>query len=121
MSVRVTHIADEIEEDGSHRVIVQGAGEPLEVTIPLGAMNELMQRLQVWAIQKSAETNENQTYPELGLKSVGLAHRPTGAELLLSTLQTGYVVLLASDEQLLHFRSEIDRVLSFRNGPATKN
>lgn len=120
VTAKVVQIANEIESDGSHRVIVDVEGKPIEVIVPLGAMNDLMRALQVWVIERSAETSAGGSYPELNLTSVGLAHRPTGAELLVATLQTGYVALLATDEKLRHFRNEIDRVLTFRSGSTTR-
>lgn len=62
---------------------------------------------------------QNARLPMLTAKSIGLAHQGQETALMVSTSQMGSVVLLASDDVLLKLRSEIDRVLTFRSGPAT--
>jgi hypothetical protein len=52
--------------------------------------------------------------PQLAVDRIEVAHKETICELMVSTIQTGAVVLAMSDADLRQMKKEIDRVLAYR-------
>ena len=58
---------------------------------------------------------------ELTVNGSGLAHRGRNADLMISTVPSGNVVLLMDDENLQQMKVEIDRLLQYRRGSPARN
>jgi len=121
MTAVVTHIAKNSNADGSHSVRINHDGKDVELTIPLQHLEDLVGTFQVAAILRAHETARNIRIPRLDVTRVDIAHQGPICELMVSTIQTGTVVLLMKDDLLRHMKAEIDRVLSHRGGSAARN
>jgi len=117
---RITAIKPEPEPDGSHMIKVAEFGEPeFEVCINPHEIAELIQVLQSGVLSRVLEQSEEDTprFPVLTVDSVGLAHAGRETALLVTTAQTGSLVLRFSDNALQNLEDEIGRAKTFRAAP----
>jgi hypothetical protein len=117
MPARLIAIADECEADGGHALIIETeGGAQIEVIVPLRHVEDMIQKFQGAALKRANQSAQNASVPTLELAGVHLAHKGPRCELMVSTIEMGAVVLIASDECLGAMKKTINEVLSFR-GP----
>lgn len=121
MTTAVIGVAEKANEDGSHSILINHNGEQAETIIPLQHLQELIGAFQLAAIETAYETNRNIRIPRLDVTRIDIAHQGPACELMVSTTQTGTVVLLMKDNLLRKMKAEIDRVLSHRGGSTARN
>jgi hypothetical protein len=109
--------------DGSHPIYIalEPGADPIEVNVPLEHVEQLVQRFQLAAFRRIQVAVQNAALPTLHAYGVQTAHAGPDTQLMVATEETAAVVVEASDDLLRHMKIEIDRVLSFRSGSASKN
>jgi hypothetical protein len=98
MTATLTGIANEPNQDGSHSVLIDHDGKHIEVVIPLQHLLELMGKIQIAGVDRAYEMNRNMRVPQLTVNRIDIAHQGPICELMVSTTQTGTVVLLMEDD-----------------------
>jgi hypothetical protein len=121
MTTAVTGVANNPKEDGSHSILINHNGEQIELVIPPHHLQQLIEAFQVDAIGRAYEMNRNLRTPMLKVIRVDIAHQGPTCELMVSTTQTGVVVLLMTDDLLHKMKRDVDRVLAYRGGSASRN
>lgn len=96
MTAKVVGVSTSINEDGSYSVLIEH-------------LQDIVSQFQVSAISVAYETNKNIRIPELSVIRIDIAHKGSSCELMVSTTQTGTVVLLMKDDHLRKMKTEIDR------------
>jgi hypothetical protein len=115
---RVMAIHREVAPDGSRDIDVALAdGSVIRATISPDRVGPLAAILQEGLLHHRAEGQTAPGMSEVCLVDTHIAQGTKTAELLLSTVQIGQIVLLAPDKALLKLRSEIDRLLALRKLP----
>ena len=99
MTSKLIAIADSANPDGSYDVTIDHDGERITVNIPL---QELIAKFQARIF--------------LAVNGIEVARKERTCELMVSTVQTGPIVLTMSDAELRHMKKEIERVLAYRGG-----
>ena len=118
---KVTSILPEPNEEGDNVIgITLGDGSTFDVTIDLGAAQELVEILQRRLVHWASESARNLSLPEFEVIDAAVSHAGPATQLMVSTTQIGSLVLRMPDEVLRKARDEIDRVLTYRSGPQTK-
>lgn len=119
---RVTSILPEPNKDGDNVIgITLGDGSTFDVAIDLGAAQMLVETLQHRLVRRAHEDAQNLRFPQIEVIDAGVAHKGPGAQFMVTTSQTGSVVLLMSDDVLRKAQQEIGRVVTYRSGPQSKN
>lgn len=114
-------IKDNPEPDGSHMVkIMTPDGATHELRFDLVQVHHFLKVVQEGLLTNTLERGGTQKLPILTLSDVLLAHGHDSVQLLGSTDQIGYAVLLASDDLLKKVRSEIDRLFELRQARARR-
>jgi hypothetical protein len=108
MSSKLTRIADSPNPDGSHDVTIDHNGQEIAANIPVQRVQELIAKFQARIFEKQMQI------PQLAVNRIEVAHKEAICELMVSTIQTGAMVLAMSDADLRHMKNEIDRVLAHR-------
>jgi CBS-domain-containing membrane protein len=121
MTAKVIGVATDSNEDGSHSILIEHEGKQVPVVIPIQHLQDLIGQFQVSAIHKAHESVESIRIPELSVTRIDIAHKGPSCELMVSTTQTGTVVLLMNDDQVRKMRAEVDRVLSHRGDSIARN
>jgi hypothetical protein len=112
MTSKLAAIADSPNSDGSHDVIIDHNGKQIAVNIPLARVQELIAKFQVRIFDMSQQAQ----FPHLAVHRIDVARKEGICELMVSTAQTGALVLAMSDADLRHMKKEVDRVLAYRTG-----
>src|SRR5262245_41144600 len=110
MTSTLASIADGPNPDGSHDVTIDHNGEKLTINIPLPRVQELIAKFQARIFTMSQQTQ----FPQLAVDRIEVAHKESICELMVSTVQTGTVVLAMSDKDLRQMKQEVERVLAYR-------
>jgi len=110
MTSELVSIADGPNPDGSHNVIINHSDEQLTVNIPLPCVQELIAKFQAQIF----EMRHQMRIPKLAVNRIEAVRKEAICELMVSTVQTGTVVLAMSDADLRQMKKEIDRVLGYR-------
>ena len=111
----ITEIKPEAEPDGGHMIkVADFGGEPFEVWIRPDQIAQLIKVLQEGEITRAMATVDTARFPELTVETVDLAHQGPETALLVSTTQTGSLVLRMSEEVQNKLRSELDRLMTYR-------
>lgn len=114
----IVGVKPEPEPDGAHMIkVADFGGDPFEVIIHPWELAKFVATLQSGLVNRAAETN----MPQLKVDSIGLAHNGKVTGLIVSTNQMGRLVLEFDPEVLRLLRGEIDRALSFIEGPEGKH
>ena len=108
MTGKLIAIADSANPDGSHDVTMHHDGQEIAVNIPRQRIRELIAKFQVRIFE------EPPPFPQLTVDGIEIACKDAICELVISTIQTGAVVLAMSDADLRRLKKEIDRVLAYR-------
>jgi hypothetical protein len=117
----VTSVLAEPNKDGDNVIgITLGDGSTFDAVIDLGAAQQLVETLQRRLILWADESAKNLRFPQLEVTDAHVAHQGPAAQLILTTSQMGSLVLLMPDEVLRKAQREIDRVVTLRSGPKTK-
>src|SRR5262249_23219155 len=121
MANRVTAIIDKPNQDGDNVIeITLGDGSTFPAVIDLGAAQVLVEILQQRLVLWAHESAKNLAFPQLDVIDVDIAHEGPGAQLMVSSAQTGRWVLVMTDEVLRKAQHELGRVSTWRFGPQTK-
>jgi hypothetical protein len=119
---RVTSILPEPNQDGDNVIgITLGDGSTFDVTIDLEWSQRLVETLQQRLVRWADESVKNLSFPQLEIIDAGVAHAGPVAQLMVSSAQTGYWVLLMTDDVLRKAQQEIDRLVTYRSGPQSRN
>jgi hypothetical protein len=100
MTSKLVAIADSANTDGSHDVTIDHSGERIAVNIPLQHVQELIAKFQARIFEKQMQI------PQLAVNRIEIAGKEANCELMVSTVQTGPVVLAMSDADLLHMKKD---------------
>jgi hypothetical protein len=115
---RVTAVDSEPNEDGDNTMQVTCAdGTAIDVTIDLGAAQKLVEILQRRLIHWAHEARENLRFPQSEVIDVAVSRPGQGSQLMVSTTQIGWWMLLMSDDVLRKAQRELDRLSGWRFGP----
>jgi hypothetical protein len=106
MTSKLVAIADSANPDGSHDVTIDHNGEQIAVNIPLQRVQELIAKFQVRIFEMQI--------PQLAVNRIEIARKEAICELMVSTIQTGAIILTMNDANLRQMKNEIDRVLAHR-------
>jgi len=118
---RVTAVDSEPNEDGDNTMQVTCAdGTAIDVTIDLGAAQKLVEILQRRLIHWAHEARENLRFPQSEVIDVAVSRPGQGSQLMVSTTQIGWWMLLMSDDVLRKAQRELDRLSGWRFGPQAK-
>lgn len=118
---RVTAVESETNKDGDNTMQVTCAdGTPIDVTIDLGAAQKLVEILQRRLVHWAHEAPENLRFPQAEVIDVAVTRPGQGSQLMVSTTQIGWWVLIMSDDALRKTQREVDRLSTWRFGPQTK-
>jgi hypothetical protein len=119
---RVTSILPEPNSDGDNVIgITLGDGSTFDVAIDLGAAQQLVEILQRRLVRWAHESAQNLRLPQIEAIDASVVHEGPGAQLMVSTSQMGYLVLRMHDDVLRKAQHELDRVVTYRSGPQSKN
>jgi hypothetical protein len=108
MTSKLVAIADSANPDGSHDVTIDHNGQEIAVNVSLQRIQELIAKFQARIFEKQPPI------PHLAVNGIEVARKEAICELMVSTIQTGAVVLAMSDTDLRQMKKEIDRVLTYR-------
>jgi len=108
MNSKLAAIADSPNLDGSHDVTIDNNGERIAVNISLQHVQELVAKFQARIFEKQLQI------PQLAVHRIDVIRKEATCELMVSTVQTGTVVLAMRDAELRQMKKEIDRVLAYR-------
>jgi hypothetical protein len=108
MTSKLVAIADSANPDGSHDVTIDHNGQEIAVNVSLQRIQELIAKFQARIFEKQPPI------PHLAVNGIEVARKEAICELMVSTIQTGAVVLAMSDTDLRQMKKEIDRVLAYR-------
>ena len=114
MTSKLVTIADSPNLDGSYDGTIDRNGERIAVSIPL---QELIAKFQARIFTMSQQTQ----IPQLAVHRIDVIRKEATCELMVSTIQTGSVVLAMSDADLQNMRKQINHVLAFRGGSSVPN
>jgi len=118
---RVTAVDLEPNEDGDNTMQVTCAdGSTIDVTIDVLAAQKLVEILQRRLVHWAHEASKNLRLPKSEVIDVALSNTSQGPQLMVSTAQTGWWVLVMSDAVVRKARRELDRVSTTRFDPQTK-
>jgi len=118
---RVTAVDLEPNEDGDNTMQVTCAdGSTIDVTIDVLAAQKLVEILQRRLVHWAHEASKNLRLPKSEVVDVALSNTSQGPQLMVSTAQTGWWVLVMSDAVVRKARRELDRVSTTRFDPQTK-
>ena len=118
---RVTAIDIEPNKDGDNTMQVTCAdGTAIEVTIDLPAAQKLVEILQRRLVHWADEAAKNLRFPQAEIIDVAVSHAGQGSQLMVSTTQIGWWVLLMSDDVLRKAQHEFDRLSTWRFGSQAK-
>jgi len=115
MTRTLAAFADDPNPDGSLDAIVDHNGEQLEVNISLQQVQQLIAKFQAQIFEMGTQC------PYLAVNRIGVAGKDATGELMVSTIQTGPVVLAMSNADLRHMKKQIDNVLAIRGGSPVQN
>lgn len=121
MAAKVIGLAGDINLDGSYSVIVKRDNETFEMLIGENEMKQMVAAYQTSLIQRAHQDIKNVSIPVFAMNDVNIAHKGIETQLMVATLETGTVVLKATDYLLKKMKHEIDRVLTYRATPNAKN
>ena len=110
MTSKLATIADNPNPDGSYDAVFAHNDELIEFNIPLQRVQELVAKFQAQIFELSPQMQ----CPQLAVHRIEVARKETTCELMVSTVQTGTVVLAMSNADLRQMKKEIDRVLAYR-------
>jgi len=95
-------------------------GSTIDVTIDVLAAQKLVEILQRRLVHWAHEASKNLRLPKSEVIDVALSNTSQGPQLMVSTAQTGWWVLVMSDAVVRKARRELDRVSTTRFDPQTK-
>jgi hypothetical protein len=108
---RVTAVDSEPNQDGDNTMQVTCAdGTAIDVTIDLGAAQKLVEILQQRLVHWAHEAPENLRFPQAEVIDVAVTRPGQEAQLMVSTTQIGWWVLIMSDDTLRKTQREVDRL-----------
>ena len=96
-------------------------GRTIDAAIDLAAAQTLVEILQQRLVRWAHESAQNLRLPQIEAIDAGVVHEGPGAQLMVSTSQMGYLVLRMHDDVLRKAQHELDRVVTYRSGPQSKN
>jgi hypothetical protein len=110
-----TGIKPKPEPDGTHFIKVRSPnGEEFEVPFSRENVRQFVQTFQEGLVDQWPGTEPIPQFPILTLNRIGAGHGSGTIELLGSTDQIGYAILIASDELLRQAKHAIERTLEMR-------
>jgi hypothetical protein len=110
----------EPNKDGDNTMQVTCAdGSTIDVTIDLVAPRKLVEILQRRLFHWAQEAAKNLRFPQS--VDVAVSRAGQGSQLMVSTTQIGWWVLLMSDDVLRKAQREVDRLSTWRFGPQASN
>jgi hypothetical protein len=86
----------------------------IEVRIDPAEVAILLNRLQSLAIAHAQQEGQNVSLPQLDANDIGLAHQGQEVALMVSTDQTGHLVIRLNDELFQKLDSEVNRAKTYR-------
>jgi hypothetical protein len=101
MASKLVAIADSPNSDGSREFIINHNGEQIAVNIPLQRVQELIAKFQARIFEKQMQI------PQLAVNRIEVAHKEAICELMVSTVQTGTMVLAMSDADLRQIKKKL--------------
>jgi len=118
---RVTAVDLEPNKDGDNTMQVTCAdGSTIDVTIDLPAAQKLVEILQRRLFHWAHEAAKNLRFPQCEVIDVAVSRPGQGSQLMVSTTQIGWWVLLMSDDVVRKAQREVDRLSTWRFGPQAK-
>jgi hypothetical protein len=119
---KVISIDSEPDGDGNNVIqVTMSDGRNIDVRIDLSAAQTLVEILQRRLVHWAHESAQNLRLPQIEVIDASVAHEGPGAQLMVSTSQMGYLVLRMHDDVLRKAQHELDRVVTYRSGPQSKN
>jgi hypothetical protein len=118
---RVTAVDTEPNKDGDNVIgITLGDGSTFDAVIDLPAAQKLVEILQRRLVHWAHEAPENLRFHQSEVIDVAVTRPGQGSQLMVSTTQIGWWVLLMSDDVLRKAQREVDRLSTWRFGPQAK-
>jgi hypothetical protein len=119
---RVTGIDREPDSDGNNVIeVTMTDGVTIDAVIDLAAAQTLVEILQKQLVRYAHESVKNLSLPQLEVTDVAIAHRGPEVALMVTTSQMGLLALRLPDELAQKAYREIERVVTYRSGPQSKN
>jgi len=118
---KVVGVDPQPNEDGDNVIeVMLGDGSRFDAVIDLPAAQKLVEILQRRLVHWAHEAAENLRFPQSEVIDVAVSRPGQGSQLMVSTTQIGWWVLLMSDDVLRKAQREVDRLSTWRFGPQAK-
>jgi hypothetical protein len=111
---RVIGTSDHVEPEGSLMVQVAVGDRTIAVRIDPSQVAILLNRLQPLAVVHAQREGQNVSLPQFEANAIGLAHQGPEVALMVSTDQTGHLVIRLNDELFQKLDSEVNRAKTYR-------